>query len=134
MGSSDQDAYDEEMGRGKYSKHNGDSSVTTKKIGIFEFQCCVEKLIQNVGDYNEFPKPVKLMLNCLAMAGEAGEIANKVKKHIWYPSLSKEEFKEDIKEEIGDVLYHLAQLSTELDINIQDCLGNAINKAERRNK
>lgn len=57
----------------------------------------------------------------LGLVGEAGEVAEKIKKIIRDDggTISPEK-KEEIKKELGDVLWYMAQLSTELDIEFED--------------
>ena len=62
-----------------------------------------------------------IMYPVLGLCGETGEIAEKVKKIIrdkgGVPSHAD---KEAIAKEIGDVLWYLAQISTELEIFLDD--------------
>lgn len=57
----------------------------------------------------------------LGMMGEAGEVAEKIKK-IWRDNDKKisPEAKEEIKKEIGDVLWYLSQLSEELGLDFEE--------------
>lgn len=52
----------------------------------------------------------------LGLTGEAGEVANKVKKLI--RDGDSDQARQAIIEEIGDVIWYLAQLSSELDTNL----------------
>lgn len=61
----------------------------------------------------------------LGMAGEAGEIANKVKKVM---RDNAELDKDDIKKEIGDVLWYCAGLCTLLGIELEDVAETNIKK------
>lgn len=71
----------------------------------------------------------------LGMNGEAGEVAEKVKKilrdkdGIW----TKED-QEEIKKEIGDVLWYCAAAAKEFDLNLQDVAEANIDKLEDRLK
>lgn len=57
----------------------------------------------------------------LGLVGEAGEVAEKVKKLIRdKQGIIDEEFKEQLKKELGDVLWYVAQLCTELGISFND--------------
>lgn len=57
----------------------------------------------------------------LGLSGEAGEIADKMKKVIRDDNnIVGEEKKLAIKKEIGDVLWYVAQLSTELGLSLDD--------------
>ena len=56
----------------------------------------------------------------MGLVGEAGEIANKVKKILRdYESEVTEEHRRAIGGEIGDVLWYLSQLATELDYELE---------------
>ena len=65
--------------------------------------------------------PEGLNYPILGLAGEAGEVANKVKK-----MLRDNDFDRDaIVAEVGDVLWYIAALSRDLNVSLQDiALGN----------
>ena len=56
----------------------------------------------------------------LGLANEAGEVAGKIKK-IFRDKGGKitEEDREALKQELGDVLWYLAQICTELDLTLE---------------
>jgi len=57
----------------------------------------------------------------LGLAGEAGEVAEKIKKVIRDKGGKiDDETREAIKKELGDVLWYMAQLATELKIPLED--------------
>jgi len=57
----------------------------------------------------------------LGLAGEAGEVAEKIKKVIRNDNgVLSDEKREEIKKELGDVLWYVAQLSTELELSLED--------------
>lgn len=57
----------------------------------------------------------------LGIAGEAGEVAEKIKKVIRDDKgIISAEKKEEIKKELGDVLWYISQLSSELGIELED--------------
>ena len=67
-----------------------------------------------------FPKHEALNYLTLGLTGEAGEIANKVKKII-RDGVNKEDYDDrlrDIEKELGDVLWYCAMLATEVDSNL----------------
>lgn len=62
----------------------------------------------------------------LGLMGEAGEVSEKIKK-IWRDKnkLVSETDRQEIKKELGDVLWYLAQLARKLGIDLEDvALGN----------
>lgn len=57
----------------------------------------------------------------MGLAGETGEVVEKIKKVIRdKKSIIDEETKQAIAKEIGDVLWYLAQLCTELDLSLEE--------------
>jgi len=68
-----------------------------------------------------FPKEHSLVYPALGLVGEAGEVAEKVKKVI---RDNKGEMdckkREEIAKELGDVLWYLAALSTEIGYELED--------------
>ncbi len=69
----------------------------------------------------------------LGLVGESGEIAEKVKKII---RNEKNDFskldREDIKKELGDVLWYLSTLARSLDINFNDVAETNLTKIADR--
>jgi len=69
----------------------------------------------------------------LGLVGEAGEVADKMKKlqrdqGIFTPSEVTDEFKADITKELGDVLWYVSQLATEFGVNLDDVAQGNIDK------
>lgn len=57
----------------------------------------------------------------LGLAGETGEIAEKIKKIIRDKGgVVSEESQQEIKKELGDVLWYVSQIATELKIDLED--------------
>lgn len=65
----------------------------------------------------------------LGLAGEAGEVSEKLKKcirdHNWDVPPEK---KAEIKKELGDVLWYVAALCTELGLRMGEVAGENLNK------
>lgn len=81
----------------------------------------------NFNDYQQqtaqtakYPKEQGINYCTLGLVGEAGEIANKVKKVIRDNRPIDDAFKADLKSELGDVLWYLARLSDELGISLDE--------------
>lgn len=69
----------------------------------------------------------------LGLVGEAGEIAEKIKKVIRDNNeVLDEERKQMLKKELGDVLWYLAQLSTELGLSLDEVASFNIEKLSSR--
>ncbi|MSR84879.1 hypothetical protein EXS71_00320 [Candidatus Uhrbacteria bacterium] len=57
----------------------------------------------------------------LGLAGEAGEVADKIKKTLRDDhGVVTEEKKMEIKKELGDVLWYVAQIATELGLSLDE--------------
>lgn len=71
----------------------------------------------------------------IGLAGEAGELMNKVQK-VFRDDGSKlmKEKKEEIASELGDVLWYTAQLATELGISLADIAEGNMKKLQSRKK
>jgi len=83
----------------------------------------------NMSDFNAYQRsasktaiyPIehRILYPALGLAGEAGEVANKVKKLIRDgPEGRPEDWREQIASEIGDVLWYCAALATDLNLTL----------------
>lgn len=81
----------------------------------------------NIGKNHVYPT--------LGIAGEAGEIANKMGK-VMRDNKNKitSQRKRDISHELGDILWFIAQLSTELKLSLNDIAEENIKKLQSRLK
>jgi len=78
---------------------------------------------------NNFVYPV------LGLIGESGEVAEKIKKVIRDRNgVFSEEQRQEIKKELGDVLWYLAQIATELGLSLDEIAVFNIKKLESRKK
>jgi NTP pyrophosphatase (non-canonical NTP hydrolase) len=73
----------------------------------------------------------------LGLVGEAGEVAEKVKKlirdkQIEDPALLSQADKEALQKELGDVLWYIAQIATELKLNLADVAEMNLTKLQSR--
>lgn len=69
----------------------------------------------------------------LGLVGEVGEVAEKVKKVLRGGQTTfTPEQKEELKKELGDVLWYLVQLSTELNLDLNDIAETNITKLKSR--
>ena len=83
----------------------------------------VEKLVITTGN-------TRLTENTLGLCGEAGEVAEKIKKFIRDEDFSKE----DIIKELGDVLFYTTALANHIGSNLQTVLDTNIKKLHDRKK
>lgn len=75
----------------------------------------------------------KFVYPALGLAGEAGEVVEKVKKIFRnYDGVISEEYKESIKKELGDVLWYVAMLSHEFGFPLEDVAQVNLEKLDSR--
>lgn len=67
----------------------------------------------------------------LGLTGEAGEVANKVKK-MQRDNLDIEDLQDDIGAELGDVLWYLAAIATEFDLSLTEIAEANLDKLKDR--
>lgn len=68
----------------------------------------------------------------LGLAAEAGEVANKIKKVMRGDYGVDEKLKQAVSAELGDVLWYVAQLATELNISLDDIAAQNMEKLYSR--
>ena len=79
----------------------------------------------NLGSNNIYPT--------LGLVGEAGEVAEKVKKVIRdKKGIFDEESKKGIKKELGDVLWYLSNLCDEFEFKLEDVASQNLEKLRLR--
>ena len=80
-----------------------------------------------------YPPEHKILYPALGLAGEAGEVANKVKKLIrdGFENAPKD-WREQIASEIGDVLWYCAALATDLNLTLGMIVGQNEQKLSAR--
>jgi NTP pyrophosphatase (non-canonical NTP hydrolase) len=61
-----------------------------------------------------YPKAQSIIYPALGLAGEAGEVAEKIKKWIRDGNLDRDA----IAKELGDVLWYIAAMATDLDLDL----------------
>jgi NTP pyrophosphatase (non-canonical NTP hydrolase) len=85
-------------------------------------------MIQTFDDYQQaaaqtaiYPEDTRVTYPALGLAGEAGEVANKIKKIIRDDGMVvTEERRAQISKEIGGVMWYVAALCTDLELNLGD--------------
>ena len=84
--------------------------------------------------YAIYPESYRITYPALGLSGEAGEIANKVKKLIRdeYNKEDYEQKKVDIAFEIGDVLWYCATLAQDLGVSLSVIAAQNLDKLEDR--
>ncbi len=85
--------------------------------------------------FAKYPKDAALMYTTLGLCGEAGEVANKVKKIYRDDGGTITPSKRDaISDELGDCLWYIAATAYELDLDLDKVAANAIFKLSDRLK
>ena len=85
-----------------------------------------------------YPREHMVVYPALGLAGEAGEVCEKIKK-VMRDSTHKSDFwnkRNDIGMELGDVLWYIANLASDLGLDLDDIATKNIDKLrdrERRN-
>ena len=74
-----------------------------------------------------------LIYPVLGLCGESGEVAEKVKKLLRdKDGILDEADRQALKKELGDVLWYLSQIATELDISLGDVAQDNLDKLASR--
>lgn len=80
-----------------------------------------------------FPKEIGLTYCTMGLCGEAGEVAEKMKKLFRDKGgVVTEEFKQDVKKELGDVVWYVTALAKELDLTLEEILEANYEKLMKR--
>lgn len=94
-----------------------------------EYQELAGRTLLDVPDFNITPKEVMITWNAIGLAGEAGEVAELVKKAIFHQQGID---LEKCKKELGDVLWYVAALCTHLNLSMEDVMRQNIDKLRAR--
>lgn len=97
-------------------------------VNIFEYQTEVSNHATYPGANTESIEAIQYCT--LGLAGEAGEVANKVKKLL--RDGDSDEKREAIIAELGDVLWYLSQLASEFNVALNDVLIDNLEKIRGR--
>ena len=79
-----------------------------------------------------YPKGKGMEYALLGGCGEMGELANKYKKVIRGDKVFDAEFKKNMADELGDVMWYMASIAYELDVSLEDVAKNNIKKLHSR--
>lgn len=75
-----------------------------------------------------YPEAYKLVYPALGLAGEAGEVAEKIKKSIRDGNLDVE----GLKKELGDVLWYIAAIANDIEFDLNEIAQMNLDKLESR--
>jgi NTP pyrophosphatase (non-canonical NTP hydrolase) len=80
-----------------------------------------------------YPREQAIIYPTLGLTGEAGEVANKVKKIIRDGTNKNDEgLVQDLSAEIGDCLWYIAVLADDIGVKLSDIASTNIEKLEKR--
>ena len=92
-----------------------------------------QRLASKTALYGKPGEHYKLMYLSMGLAGETGEVVEKVKKLIRPAEVTiSEDKRADLKKEVGDVLWYLSQLAKELGLSLEDIATSNIKKLADR--
>ena len=72
---------------------------------------------------------VRVMHAALGLTGEVGELAAAVEHWVYY---RQELDRNNVKEELGDCLWYIAEMCNALDFNLEDVMGANLRKLKQR--
>ena len=80
-----------------------------------------------------YPREVAITYPALGLAGEAGEVADHIKKVFRDDAgVVADDRRERIADELGDVLWYVAQLATELELDLEQIAARNLEKLASR--
>ena len=82
------------------------------KLGLNEYQIAACEL-------KAYPEKYAIIYPTLGLLGEAGEVADKMKKVLRGDPVS-DNYDEELGKELGDVLWYLAVLADDLDLDLEE--------------
>ena len=80
-----------------------------------------------------YPEEYKVVYPALGLCGEAGEVADKIKKTV-RGDTPLDEVTGNIAMELGDVLWYVATLADDLGVELEDVAKWNVDKLQRRMK
>ena len=93
------------------------------------------KCFDTVGEYSEWVESMmftkgkdRLVENTLGLVGEAGEVAEKVKKQVRDGVFNRHE----VAKELGDVLWYLANISNDIGYSLKEIANMNVDKLRSR--
>lgn len=103
--------------------------TTRRSLTADEYQRAASRTLIDRPDATYSDEQVMLVWNALGLAGEAGEVADCVKKAVFHQhGLDRDK----LIKELGDVLWYVAALCTKLDVPMSEVMALNIEKLEQR--
>lgn len=83
-------------------------------------------------DFTLTEEELMILWNIDGLTGEVGELMNRIKKAIWHRHGMDEQFKKEVKEELGDIAWYFAALCTKLGFEMGEVLLDNTDKLKKR--
>ncbi|PFK68256.1 hypothetical protein COJ25_17115 [Bacillus cereus] len=112
-----------------YLKYKTKGDVHMDELRINELNDFQEKVMRT---WNNQPFEVAIVNAALGLTGEAGEVADNVKKAEFHGHGWSGELRHNTAMEIGDIMYYAAVAANELGYNLQEVCEMVINKLAKR--
>lgn len=94
-----------------------------------EYQQLAKRTLIDVPTQPLTPEETMIIWNVIGLAGEAGEVADYLKKGIFH----RHGYDADVvREELGDLLWYVAGLCTQLGFSLEDVMQGNIDKLKAR--
>ena len=94
-----------------------------------EYQRAAARTLIDGPDAEYTGKEIMLVWNAIGLAGEAGEVADTVKKAVFHRHGVN---RDELIKELGDVLWYVAALCTKLDVPMSEVMERNIAKLRQR--
>jgi NTP pyrophosphatase (non-canonical NTP hydrolase) len=78
-----------------------------------------------------YPKGLSIIYPTLGLCGESGEVAEKVKKY-FRDNTDLDSLKFQVRKELGDVLWYISNIASDLNISLDDVAITNIDKLKDR--
>lgn len=86
-------------------------------------------------DASKASHQARLTTAALGLAGEAGELADEIKKHLFHGhNLTKEKLREKVTKELGDIIWYATFLMTTMNTTMEEVQEQNIKKLQERYK
>ena len=86
-------------------------------------------------DASKASHQARLTTAALGLAGEAGELADEIKKHLFHGhNLTKEKLREKVTKELGDIIWYATFLMTTMNTTMEEVQAQNIKKLQERYK
>ena len=81
-----------------------------------------------------YPEIHKITYPAIGLAGEAGEVCNKLKKRLRGDKIEMWRTRDDLEKELGDVLWYVANLASDLGLHLDNIATKNIDKLRDRQR